>query len=326
LELLIYSILIVLALLIQIRKNKIFEVSFVITLITFIFVVRYGKYELDMIKWKDWLSSTFWNFYAFREIGYFGTSRFLFMILKSRELTFLVLDLSLIIIILKGCKIESPQNYFRLTAILITSYPFLHGMQNLYRQHLAIGFLILAIALIKRKKYLYSTVLLIIGILYHNSIAIFVPLFWVFTSKNLFFKYVFASLIPAILFVLSVVLEIRVKSNAETGLNLSIAYLIMFGVLFFILITIFKFRFYNFEKSFGFSFWGFITISQLAMFLNSTPIERLSTILIMIIAIETFIYISKNVVRKQVIFAYLILNICLTIPTFLFKNAFQLLI
>ena len=113
----------------------------------------------------------------------------------------------------------------------MTSFPFVFGYENIYRQFYATVFALLSYSLID-KKYYISLLFLAISFFMHNIVALLLPIFFI----KKFYKFNFPdriqiSTIVTLVFVASLGFLLKLKSVEQTGLNMGIFYLLVFVLL-----------------------------------------------------------------------------------------------
>ena len=231
------------------------------------FVIRSNKFDVDMVVYAQSLNYTNYSYYILREpIVWLGT-RLLFYLTQSSIITFLIFDLLSFIAIFLGLRaLKAPRYYYFLLYIM----PFVFfGIQNIYRQYLAMSFLFACYALCSRfiPKLFFSTS----AILSHNSAILFVPLL---SKRRQGIFYIFFTVF--LLNILLVNVDVN-KSGRAIGYDLSLVFTCFVAVL--LAIHMYVRRSRNHTPLFVF---GFLLLALGSTHLESSQIERLGYYLLFI--------------------------------------------
>lgn len=197
-----------------------------------ILIIR-NDFQSDILVYADSMSLTGFSFYFIREPIVWFSQRLLFNFIQSELLTFIICDLILGLILFRSLKnLNSP--YYLYFAILC-SFPFILGIQNIYRQFTAEIFMLyfLSISIKNKPSSIKKYSVFIIAILSHNVSGLFSPLVAIFEKRNKLLK-IFISLVFTFL---SIIIGRSSKSMASSGIAMEAAYLFVFlGIIIFLLL------------------------------------------------------------------------------------------
>ena len=213
-------------------KNTI--LFFVIWLVIYVglaLVVR-GNFDADIENtYAPAMSGTSLSLYYLKEPVVWLGQRYLYSYVDSAYAVFIIYDILVGVVLFKAlANFRIPKYaYF---GILIF-FPFILGMQNIYRQWVATILFLYSFSLVWAKEQnLKSYVFFTLSILAHNSAAIFFPLLFI-KSHNFFGR--LAWVLGLFVSFLGIHFGASTKSSPATGIDLSVAYLVL---LFFLLCAI----------------------------------------------------------------------------------------
>ena len=311
------------------ESQSLYKWIFIPSVLVFMFIVRNEGFDSDINHYAIQMSATGMDLYYLREFVFWFGSRVLYFVLQDNLYTFLLMDLIWIIAILK---VGNRMAFFdkknlnnALLLVLMTSFPFVFGYENIYRQFYATIFALLSYSLVD-KKYYTSLFFLIVAFFIHNIVALLLPLFMMkkFYKFNFTDRIQIASIITLV-FVASLGLLSKLKSTEKTGLNLGVFYLLIFITLLVIAMLIHRKNIYMFFEKIPSLF--FIVVLMLGLVtLNADMIaERLGMMFIVFISYDLYQYsaeIKSKTIRSLV---RLLLLLLFSLPTLLFESSKQFL-
>ena len=311
------------------ESQSLYKWIFIPSVLAFMFIVRNEGFDSDINHYAIQMSATGMDLYYLREFVFWFGSRVLYFVLQDNLYTFLLMDLIWIIAILK---VGNRMAFFdkknlnnALLLVLMTSFPFVFGYENIYRQFYATIFALLSYSLVD-KKYYTSLFFLIVAFFMHNIVALLLPLFMMkkFYRFNFTDRIQIASIITLV-FVSSLGLLSKLKSTEKTGLNLGVFYLLIFITLLVIAMLIHRKNIYIFFEKIPSLF--FIVVLMLGLVtLNADMIaERLGMMFIVFVTYDLYQYsaeIKSKTIRSLV---RLLLLLLFSLPTLLFESSKQFL-
>ena len=329
-ELTSYIILIFLSAITILTESKsLYKWIFIPSVLVFMFIVRNAGFDLDLIVYAKEMRSSSIDFYYLREFIFWLGSRLVYYLFQDAFLSFLFMDLIWIITILKignrmaSFKKENLNN--ALLVVLMTSFPFVFGYENIYRQFYATIFALLSYSLVDKKHY-KSIFLFIIAFFMHNIVAILIPIFIV---KKLY-KFNLTSrvqiaIITSSLFVASLGIIESLKSVEKTGLQMGLFYLIIFLILLVVGLIVFKKNIYVLFEKVPSVFFIVIMMSGL-VFLDADMIaERIGMMFISFVIYDLYKYTSEIEDRSTRSLVRLSLMLLFTLPTLFFESSIKFL-
>lgn len=226
-ELLFYLGLAVLSIFFSLRRNavantRIFFIFWIVAYSSLVLVVR-NTFDVDINTYASSMSSSSLSIYYLKEPIVWLGQRYLFSWVQDPLYVFVIFDLLAGILLFRTLKnFNLPQYAF--FSILIF-FPFVLGMQNIYRQWVASIIFLYSFSLawnqsdsVKR----YTAFLL--SVMSHNVAAIFVPLIFISKRKVLGKLMWYVSFLVAIL---GIRLGAETKSSTDTGSDLTLVYLFL---------------------------------------------------------------------------------------------------
>ncbi|RBP77387.1 EpsG-like putative glucosyltransferase [Shewanella putrefaciens] len=310
--------------LIKLNKVLYFLISFFL-LISYSVVVRLAGFDADIGNYSEFLKVDSFSIYYLKEPIYWLGSRYLFKLTGSEFFVFFFYDLIFIGLLLISCgKLNLPR-YFPFVFFLF--FPTVLGMQNVFRQFIASGFLILLLSLaFTGAKYRYRFFVLLLATLTHNVSLLFSPLVFISQNQKKFNLFFFVSCFGVFLLL---PIAAGTKSDSNTGdlppyLYLTIYLLV---VVIYVVITRFNFNLKEYASKYAsylYMMFYFLFLIFLSVFIlggaQSKRVGMLSLLLSLVpltLLIETR-FKQKVLVRVLFIFA-------VTAPTLIFHNARSLL-
>lgn len=305
---------------IRIKSNILFFILYLFSFTIFSIITRYSGFDIDMNTYASALNSDSFVIYYLKEPVYWILSRYIYDIVKSPEITFIIFDIISFIFIYNASKNMKMPNYFPFLFILI--FPSVMGINNVYRQYLTYSFFLYFISLFFTEAgNIKKIFFLILSILTHNVAALFSPFFFTFNKhKRLSFK----ALILFILIIFLLPYAISTKSFSDSGvLGVEVYILIlMFIIIFYSLSYRLKFNGIS-AKLFYFLIYMLILLSTSSIFMGNAQSKRVGMFILMISLIPLVKSIEEN--YKQRIFLRCMFYLMVVLPTFIFYSSRSLL-
>jgi hypothetical protein len=185
-------------------------------------VVR-AEYDVDINNYADAMSFSGFSIYFLKEPVVWLGQRYLFYLTESTYTTFIVYDMLGGILLFTAFRRMSVPQYAYFAVLLF--FPFVLGMQNVYRQWFSSLFFLSAFSLVlvsssQVKRFLAFS----LSVLSHNVAAVFLPIF--FTMRSRFSERLFWFLSFLVAF-FGIYYGASTKSSADTGANMTAAYLLL---------------------------------------------------------------------------------------------------
>ncbi len=303
---------------------------FIPSIMVFMFIVRNEGFDTDIEDYARQMHSTGMDLYYLREFIFWLGSRFVYYVIQDEFLSFLFMDLIWIIVMIKvgnrmsSFKSENLNN--ALLLVLMTSFPFVFGYENIYRQFFATVFALLSYSLIE-KKYYMSLFFLVVSFFMHNIVALLLPLFLI----KKFYKFNFPdrmqiSTIITLVFIASLGFLVKLKSVEQTGLNMGMFYLLVFVLLLVVALLVFRKNIYIlFEKAPSLFFIVLLMMGLVALNVDMVA-ERLGMMFICFITYDLYKYSSEIENRGIRSLVRLTLLLLFSLPTLFFASSRQFLI
>ena len=330
-ELISYIILMCLSAFTLLTESKMmYKLIFIPSVMIFMFIVRSKGFDTDIEDYARQMHATGMDLYYLREFIFWLGSRFVYYVFQDEFLSFLFMDLIWIIVMIKvgnrmsSFKSENLNN--ALLLVLMTSFPFVFGYENIYRQFYATVFALLSYSLID-KKYYISLFFLAISFFMHNIVALLLPIFFI----KKFYKFNFPdriqiSTIVTLVFVASLGFLVKLKSAEQTGLNLGMFYLLVFVFLLVVALLVFRKNIYIlFEKAPSLFFIVLLMMGLVALNVDMVA-ERLGMMFICFITYDLYKYSSEIESRGIRSLVRLALLLLFSLPTLFFASSRQFLI
>jgi hypothetical protein len=325
-ELISYILLICLSAFTLLTESKMmYKWIFIPSVMIFMFIVRSEGFDTDIEDYARQMHATGMDIYYLREFIFWFGSRFIYYVFQDEFLSFLFMDLIWIIVMIKlgnrmsSFKSENLNN--ALLLVLMTSFPFVFGYENIYRQFYATVFALLSYSLID-KKYYISLFFLAISFFMHNIVALLLPIFLI----KRFYKFNFPdriqiSTIVSLVFVASLGLLVKLKSAEQTGLNMGMFYLLVFVLLLVVALLVYRKNIYIlFEKVPSLFFIVLLMMGLVALNVDMVA-ERLGMMFVCFIAYDLFMYSSEIESRGIRSLVRLSLMLLFSLPTLFFESS-----
>tara|TARA_B100000767_G_scaffold264090_1_gene278569 strand:+ start:1931 stop:2926 length:996 start_codon:yes stop_codon:yes gene_type:complete len=329
-ELVFYIILILLSsITILLESNFLYRWLFIPSVISFIFIIRFSGFDTDILTYANQMHASSLDLYYLREFIFWFGSRLAYYITQDEVFAMLLMDLIWIIAIIKAGNRLSDYKKEKLNngllLVLMTSFPFVFGYENIYRQFYATVFALLSYSLVD-KKYYKSIYLFIVAFFMHNIVALLIPIFII---KKIY-KFDISSriqiaIIASLLFVSSLGVLESLKSVEKSGIQMGLFYLIIFIILLVIGLIVFRKNIYVLFEKVPSLFFIVIMMSGL-VFLDADMIaERIGMILISFVTYDLYKFTSEIENRGIRSVVRLSLMLIFTIPTLFFESSLKFL-
>ena len=255
-----------------IKNSTIFFLIWYMVYCSLSLVVRY-KFDSDIITYANRMDGSSLAIYYIREPVVWLGHRFIFELTKDAFTVFVFFDVILGIILFKALRNFNVPQYAFFSVLVF--FPFVLGMQNVYRQWVAnIFFLYCFSFLWNQRKNVKAYTFFVFSVLSHNIALIFIPLLFIKHRKR------FGSLVFLLSFVFSfIVIYIgsQIKSPASTGSDLSLLYLFLQLFFLFLVLLLDKGVFLRIRKlEYKLLLSLFIITFMATLLLSSAYIERVS--------------------------------------------------
>ena len=326
-----YIILLFLAAFSILLESKLFyNWVFIPFVFVFMFIVRNEGFDSDIITYAGQFTSTGLDFYYLREFVFWLGSRLIYYLCFQDELlSFIFMDFLWIIVMLRvGNRMLNydKQNLNNaLLVVLVTSFPFFLGYENIYRQLFATIFSLFAYSLVERKHYM-SIFLFIVAFFMHNIVVLLLPLFILKKCYKFdFSSRIQLSLICTLMFISTFSFLATLKSSEQTGVDLGVFYMLIFICSFVLALIYFKQNIYVlFDKIPSLFFTSLIMIGL--FFLNIDMVsERLGMMFICFLMYDLYKYSSEIQSRSIRSLFRLGLLLVFSLPTLFFQSSKQFL-
>ncbi|WP_408642296.1 EpsG family protein [Salinivibrio kushneri] len=292
--------------------------GFTLTLfVVFSIVTRFSGFDIDMHTYANALQYSSMSVYYLKEPVYWLSSRYVYSVLDSPELTFLFFDFLSILIILKSSKkLDLPQ-YFPYLFLLF--FPTVMGFNNIFRQFLSSVILLYSWSIILSEGRTKKTfIVFLMSGFTHNAAFLFAPLITVFKGSlksNLikFFAFSFGIL-------LALPWAINTKSFSDTG-SVPVEAFIMVVFLFYLLqLLTNRFLLIGFQARF-FAFLNYLLflliLSSITM--GSAQSKRIGMFVLVLILVPSVRLIEDKFKHKTLV--RVIFYIVIVMPTLLFSSS-----
>lgn len=234
-------------------------------------VVRLTNFDSDIAVYAEAMHFKIFSFYYLREPVVWLGQRAAFSLIESEVLVFMLFDFlvfSALYIAFSNYRLPF-YAYFS----FLCFFPFILGMQNVYRQWVSAILCLLAFSFIHRSYFNRYLVFLLAG-LSHNVAGVFTSGFFLLSKSKIekLAGMFFLVITPAIVFFAS-----DYKSAASTGQNLVLAYLglLIFIAVFMVLSSRLKVRFFERPSYLVIGVGIYVSLFS-AVFLTSTGAERIA--------------------------------------------------
>ena len=311
------------------ESQSLYKWIFIPSIMVFMFIVRNEGFDTDIEDYARQMHSTGMDLYYLREFIFWLGSRFVYYVIQDEFLSFLFMDLIWIIVMIRvGNRMSSFKSKNlnnALLLVLMTSFPFVFGYENIYRQFFATVFALLSYSLIE-KKYYMSLFFLVVSFFMHNIVALLLPLFLI----KKFYKFNFPdrmqiSTIVTLVFIASLGFLVKLKSVEQTGLNMGMFYLLVFVLLLVVALLVFRKNIYIlFEKAPSLFFIVLLMMGFMVLNVDMVT-ERLGMMFICFITYDLYKYSSEIESRGIRSLVRLVLMLLFSLPTLFFESSKQFL-
>ncbi|WP_177223391.1 EpsG family protein [Modicisalibacter xianhensis] len=290
-----------------------------ISLLFYSIIVRISGFDVDMKVYTDVLKKDDLDgFYYLKEPVYWYFSHYLYKVINSETWTFVIIDSMVFFLTIKSVKNLKLPVYTALALLLF--FPYLLGLQNVYRQLLATVLLVYFYSICyKNSSNGHKLFVFIIAGLTHNVALLFFPIYFLFKSKVSLIFFVLSGAL--ILILLPYV--VSYKSVSETGLELKWFYVSIIGIV--CIISAFFYFTYDLLKIniFLCNLYLFVISLYASFILGGAQSERLSMICLVLLLCNLFVQIESRFKEKKTI--AFITCVALFLPSFLFSSTFYFL-
>ena len=315
------------------ESNSVLKYIYIPSTFIFLIIVRlqafyFNGFEIDIITYTTEMQSSLVleSFYYIREFIFWFTIRLVYWLTESPFFTFIILDFLWIILLIKSTeKIKSNNLGHGVLVVLMTSFPFLFGYENIYRQFIATIVLLYAYSCIKYN-YFKSILLFLISVFTHNLMMFVLPVFVIkkFYKFNIKDRSVISFLI-SISYILLLPFFLNLKSFDTTQVDLSLLYLVLFLSLMIFFMFKFKQNILKLIENLPSLFPSCIIILGLSIIGHEMITERISMILIIFLIYDLYLYTSKITKKSTRLSLRLALLFLFTLPVFLFESSLKFL-
>jgi hypothetical protein len=318
-ELLLYCSLCILTILSVILGHLIsFRFFCAVIIILYSIVVRYSGFDIDMIIYASAIESDSYSIYYLKEPVYWLSSRILFDLYDSPELVFITFDLFILFICYSAFnRLRLP---FYAFLLFVVFFPTLMGMQNIYRQFIATGFLISSFSFAYVGEKRKSIFVFLLAGFTQNVAFMFLPVIISLFGK----RYKILSISSAlVIFILLPLAAMTKSSSSSNGVGIEL-YLFFVTILsFFHYLSLprkFTEGISEFSKSIVFMF---ILTFVCAIFLGEAQSKRVAMMTLIFLLIPSIMAIESRYDKKYILVTSFILLACL--PTFLSSSTLDML-
>ncbi len=299
---------------------------FLFMLVVRLYAFVYSGYEADIHTYALEMKATSLDFYYLREFVFWLGIRVFYYFTESEFVTFILLDISWIYLLFCVSEHDKINNLGRgLVVVLATSFPFLFGYENIYRQFYASIVLLYAYSLVE-VNYKKSIFILLITIFIHNVSLLLIPIFILkkFFNFNIKDRFVIASFV-SVLYILMLGYMAQYKSAISTGIDVSMLYLLLFCAFFLMLIFSFKRNVLLFLEKMPSLFFTIIIMLGLLDIKFDIIAERMGMMFIIFLIYDLYKYSNsiENMVNRKLLRLFLLL--IFTLPVFYFASSLKFL-
>jgi hypothetical protein len=326
-ELLIYIVLISIGSFgVLVNKINFIKFLYIPVFVVFILVIRYSGFESDIVAYARYMHN--FSSYMIKEVAFYGMITILYDFLENEIFVFVFIDILFLILIILNIKQYDNRASLIFIPILTLSFPFIMGMENIYRQFLGSIVLILSYS-IRQKSETKSNILFIVSVYFHSSLILFLPLlvlvkFFKFNFSSRLF--IFTTIMIILIVLLTGILHGVISgggSNVSSGLNLSYFYYILFSVATVFFVIKFNYKLNIYISKFPSIFYSLFVLFPLVFLTSggSSAAERIGMSIIMIFILELYMYsLTIRHKLKANLFRLLIL-LTFSMPTLIFSSS-----
>lgn len=330
-ELISYIILIFLAVITILTESKLlYKWIFIPATMIFLFIVRYEGFDIDLLVYAQQMHAKSLDLYYLREFIFWLGSRLVYSLFQNEMLAFLFMDLIWISVIVKAGNRMSSFNKSNLNngllLVLITSFPFVFGFENIYRQFYATIFALFSYSIIG-KNYSRAIFFFIVAFFIHNIVALLIPILLVkkFYKFNLSDRIQISILISSLL-VASLGILVSLKSSVVTGVEMGVFYLLIFLIMLVVALIVFKKNIYMlFEKVPSLLFSAILMIGFISLDADMIA-ERIGMMFISFLMFDLYKYSADIEGRGIRSLVRLFLMLLFTLPTLFFESSLKFLL
>lgn len=323
-ELIYYLFLVLIGALFCVKRLQSEKLYFFVTLFLFTIysiITRFSGFDVDINTYASALNSELFSLYYLKEPVYWLSSRYLYKITQSPEVTFIIYDVISFMLVLKARKNIGLPQYF--TYLFLLFFPAVMGINNVYRQYLSYTvFLYFSSLLIIRSGFIKKTFFILLSVLTHNVSALFSPLFFTLNKKRqISFRSVFLYLSVIILLPFA----LGSKSNSDTGQLGVGVYLFVMGIMFIFYISSYRMVFNDISAKFFYYLIFLLSLTSVsAVLMGSAQSKRVGMFALMINLIPIAKAIEDNYKQKRIVRT--IIYFTLIMPTILFSSSLNMLL
>ncbi|MBS9866978.1 EpsG family protein [Vibrio alginolyticus] len=284
-------------------------------------VTRYSGFDIDINTYASSLKSEVFSLYYLKEPVYWVSSRYIYKITQSPEITFILYDIISFVLVLKARKNMKLPQYFPYLFLLF--FPAVMGINNVYRQYLSYTiFLYFTSLLFVGSGFIKKSFFILLSVLTHNVSALFAPLFFTLNKKRqISFRSVFLYLCVIILLPFA----LGTKSNSDTGTLGVGVYLFVMVVLFIFYILSYRMVFNDIPAKFFYYLIFLLSLTSVsAVLMGSAQSKRVGMYALMITLIPIVKAIEDNYKQKRAV--RIIVYIVLILPTIIFSSSLNMLL
>ena len=318
------------SLIILTESKRLYNWIFIPCTFGFLYIVRSEGFDTDIIDYARQMHATGMDLYYLREFIFWFGSRFIYFIIQDEFYSFLFMDLVWIIVMIRTgnrMSLNNKENINNaLLLMLLTSFPFVFGYENIYRQFYATVFALYSYSLIEQRNYRFIF-LFIVSFFMHNIVVLLLPLFFI----KRFYKFNFSdriqiSLIVSLLFVASLSILSNLKSAEQTGLNMGKFYLLIFIIMLLIGLLVFRKNIYILFKKVPSLLFVVVLMTGLVIVNVDMVAERIGMMFICFLTYDLYVFSSE--IRTKSIRALVRLSLMLlfTLPTLFFESSKKFLV
>ncbi|MCF1428204.1 MAG: EpsG family protein [Shewanella sp.] len=323
-ELVYYLFLVLTGALFCVKKLRSEKLYFFVTLFLFTIysvITRYSGFDVDINAYASELKSELFSLYYLKEPVYWISSRYIYKITQSPEVTFIIYDIISFILVLKARENMKLPQYF--TYLFLLFFPAVMGMNNVYRQYLSYTiFIYFSSLFFINSSFVKKSFFILLSVLTHNVSALFSPLFFALNKKRqISFRSIFLYLCVLVILPLAV----GTKSNSDTGTLGVEVYLLVMVALFIFYISSYKMVFNGVSAKFFYYITYLISLTSMAaVFMGSAQSKRVGMYALMITLIPIVKAIEDNYKQKKPVRT--ITYFILILPTILFSSSLNMLL
>lgn len=298
-----------------IASSRIFFIFWIAAYTSLVLVVR-NTFDGDINTYADTMSSTSLSIYYLKEPVVWLGQRYLFSWLHNPFFVFVICDLLAGLLLFCALKNFSLPQYAFFSVLIF--FPFVLGMQNVYRQWVATILFLYCFSLVwGHTGGIKKNIVFLLSVMSHNVAAIFVPLLFIKKRQVLGKLMWYCSFLIAFI---GIKLGADTKSSSESGADLTLAYLLL--LTFFIMLVPLLDRgvirtLRNFEYKLLLSL--FLLSSFSMIILSSAGAERVA-MFCMIVAYPILVLLFEDRFKQKVLTRTLFLLLGF-IPIFLFGTS-----